>query len=90
MVKIQRLASCGLLGVALISAAQAADRFSHAEAHNPGVNDTMWLTDAQVFDPDAARSIEVRLAFLEDDHRNRPQSEVGTIRGWISAGARNN
>ena len=32
-----------------------AEQYFHVAAHNPGVNDTMWLTDAQIFNPDCRR-----------------------------------
>ena len=73
---IQRIASLALLGLALITSGHAADRFFLAAAHNPGVNDTMWLTDAQIFNPDAVNPIEVRLAFLEAGEANLEPDEI--------------
>ncbi|HSL18179.1 MAG TPA: PKD domain-containing protein [Methylomirabilota bacterium] len=80
---IQRPASLFLLCLALVSSGHAADKFFHAAAHNSGVNDTMWLTDAQVFNPDAVNPIEVRLAFLEAGEANLDPQEVA-----ITVGAR--
>ena len=64
--------------IALASAwiVTADDQYFHVAAHNPGVNDTMWLTDAQVFNPDAVNSIEVSLAFLEAGENNTGADEV--------------
>ncbi len=60
-----RLATAVVMVIAAASFGGAADQFFHVAAHNPGVNDTMWLTDAQVFNPDAVNSIDVSLSFLE-------------------------
>jgi len=50
--------------------ATAEDRYFHAAAHNPGANDTLWLTDGQIFNPNAVDTIEVSLAFLPSGQAN--------------------
>ena len=73
---INRLAIFLVLVLTVISVGNAADQFFHVAAHNSGVNNTMWLTDAQVFNPDAVNTIEVSLAFLESGGNNTGADEV--------------
>ena len=46
-----------------------------ASAHNSGVNNTMWVTDLRIFNPDAAETIEVAVAFLPAGVDNSAVSE---------------
>ncbi len=59
----------------IASTCLAAEQYFHVAAHNPGVNDTMWLTDAQIYNPDAVDTIEVRLAFLARGQANTDPDE---------------
>lgn len=74
-----RLATFVVIVIAAASVGGAADQFFHVAAHNPGVNDTMWLTDAQVFNPDAVNSIDVSLSFLEAGEDEAKDGDEVTI-----------
>lgn len=70
--------------VALVTVASGAagdDRvqFIPASAHNPGVGNTLRVTDARVFNPDAAESTSVRLAFLPAGADNSNVTEVEVL-----------
>jgi PKD repeat protein len=73
---INRLVTFLIVLLTFISVGNSADQYFHVAAHNPGFNDTMWLTDAQVFNPDAVNSIEVSLSFLASGEDNTGANEV--------------
>jgi len=75
----RNLLLCAALVLALASAAAADDEdhvlFIWASAHNGGVANTLWVTDARVLNPDAVESVEVRLAFLPPGADNSAVTE---------------
>jgi chitodextrinase len=77
----RHLAILFVAALTVASVGTPADQFFHAAAHNPGVNNTVWLTDAQIFNPDAVNTIEVRLAFLEGGRANLDPDEVAIAIG---------
>jgi len=58
------------------AAAQETSLFYSATASADGSNDTFWVTDARVFNPDTEASITVFLAFLASDTDNSDADEV--------------
>jgi len=71
------------------AAAQETTLFYSATASAEGANDTFWVTDARVYNPDTDESITVLLAFLASDTDNSDANEVEVTVGPRQAVALN-
>ena len=64
-----------ILGSAIAVGAQETTLFFAASARTQGANETSWVTDARVFNPDSSETITVRLSFLESNTDNTGAEE---------------
>ncbi len=79
-IPVRHLVLAAVLALVVTPALRADDgdhlQFIRASAHNPGVGDTLWVTDARVFNPDAAEPMAIWLAFLPPGADNTTASEI--------------